>query len=185
MLKIIAGERKGAHLFTLEGETTRPLRGRVRESLFNMIQFDVSGRRVLDLFSGSGAVALEAISRGAINAVLIENNRAAIGVIEKNIKKLRYEDRVEVVARQLPDALHAYRPTQPFDLVFIMPPYNSALAWPILEALRQPGFISSSAIIVIEIHQQEEAKIDEEHWTITRDKTYGVTRLLMLCPKTA
>src|SRR5690606_8942507 len=119
-------ERRGAKLLTLEGKDTRPLRGRVRESLFNILQGQVAGRHVLDLFAGSGAVGLEALSRGAASATFVEASQAAVQVIRSNIAKLRYEHQSTLVEAKLPGALSKIRtPSERFGLVFVMAPYFS------------------------------------------------------------
>lgn len=185
MLRIIAGERRGTRLHTLEGASTRPLRGRVREALFNILQFDVPDAEVLDLFAGSGAVGLEALSRGARHATFVEDSRAAQDVIRRNIAKLRYEERATLVGRRLPEALHAMRPPRPFTLVFVMPPYGSGLVEATLEALRGPGLLAEEAQVIVEIECREALAIDEAQWATAFDRRYGVTRLIALRPRRA
>ena len=92
MMRIITGKAKGIRLKTLEGDTTRPTSERVKEAVFSMLQFDIEGRRVLDLFAGSGQMSLEALSRGALEAVLVDKSLDAIKIIEENAKKCRFWD---------------------------------------------------------------------------------------------
>ena len=92
-MRIITGKAKGIRLVTLEGEATRPTSERVKEAVFSMLQFDIEGRRVLDLFSGSGQLALEAVSRGAAEAVLVDKSKDAVKIINTNIEKLISEKR--------------------------------------------------------------------------------------------
>ena len=87
MMRIITGKAKGIRLATLEGEATRPTAERTKEAVFSMLQFDIEDRRVLDLFAGSGQMGLEALSRGAHSAVLVDHAKAAISVIKQNIEK--------------------------------------------------------------------------------------------------
>ena len=182
MLKIIGGERRGAKLQTLEGLRTRPLRGRVRESLFSIIQFDLQGARVLDLFAGSGAVGLEAVSRGAARSVFVEADDSACGVIRNNVAKLRYEDRVDVVKGCLPEALDSIPPgDSSFDLVFMMPPYGLNLARPVLEKLGDADVLAEDAQVIVEIEREDALPFTEgQGWDVVKDRAYGVTRLLFL-----
>lgn len=184
MLKIIAGERRGANLATLEGLDTRPLRSRVREALFNILRNNVPAARVLDCFGGSGAVGLEALSRGAAHAVFVDASPAAVRVIDANVRKLRYEDRTEIVARSVPGALKAARTREPFTLVFIMPPYGSALEFAALDELASTARCAPDAMVVVEIESGRDwpaGKLSAA-WTIVDDRAYGVTRLVFLKP---
>lgn len=182
MLKIIGGERRGAKLLTLEGEATRPLRGRVREALFSILQWDVPDARVLDLFAGSGAIGLEALSRGASFVTFVENSPQASEVIRRNIEKLRYDDRSTLLSCQLPGGLKAVkRVGGGFTLVFLMPSYHSGLGWQTLEILGRCGLLAPEATVVHEIEKQEEWALPEG-WALTDNRAYGLTRLLFLRP---
>ena len=94
-MRIIGGKARGTKLYTLEGENTRPTLDRVKESLFNIIQTEIPNSIFLDLFSGSGAIGLEAVSRGAKKAILCDKSKDAIKIIEKNIKKTHLEEKIE------------------------------------------------------------------------------------------
>ena len=96
MMRIITGSARGTKLVTLEGETTRPTAERVKEAVFSMLQFEIEGRMVLDLFAGSGQLALEALSRGAAKATMIDTSRDAVAVIMENAKKTRLFDRCRI-----------------------------------------------------------------------------------------
>ena len=96
-MRIIGGLARGTKLYTLEGMNTRPTLDRVRESLFNIIQNEIKDSILLDLFSGSGAIGLESISRGAKKAILCDKSKQAIQIINKNVEKLRYKEKVEVL----------------------------------------------------------------------------------------
>ncbi|MGN1048588.1 MAG: RsmD family RNA methyltransferase, partial [Eubacteriales bacterium] len=91
MMRIITGSAKGVRLATLDGENTRPTTERAKEAVFSMLQFDIEGRRVLDLFAGSGQMGLEALSRGAASAVMVDHAKAAVEIIHKNIEKTKLE----------------------------------------------------------------------------------------------
>ena len=96
-MRIIAGKARGTKLYTLEGMTTRPTLDKVRESLFNIIQNQIQDSIFLDLFSGSGAVGLEAVSRGAKKAILCDNSKQAIEIIKKNIEKTHFQEKIRTI----------------------------------------------------------------------------------------
>lgn len=178
MLRIIGGEKRGARLFTPEGLDTRPLRDRVREALFNILQGRLAGRHVLDVFGGTGAVGLEAVSRGAASALFIEANPVAGRVIARNIQKLGYESRTRLVLGDAPQCLRKVEPPPGgFDFVFLMPPYHSGLAQDALVEL--DGLLSEDAVAVMEIHADEDAT-PPQGWEAVDDRLYGVTRLVFL-----
>ena len=138
-MRIIAGERKGATLYAPRGMNTRPTSGKVRESLFNQLahgglESGFEGLRVLDLFAGSGALGLEALSRGAASAVMVDGEGAALAAIERNTASLRYQDRVRVVRGRLPQALSRLAGSS-FDLIFCDPPYGTVDAVALVTAL--------------------------------------------------
>ena len=178
-VRIISGERRGAHLRTPDGDATRPLRDRVREALFNTLRGDVRDARVLDAFAGSGAVGLEALSNGAEHAVFVEPAPPAARVIHENIAKLRYADRTLVLRGRSPDVLHKPLSIQPFTLLFLMPPYHSGLCQ---QVLADPGALARcapDALAVCEVHKEETFE-PPEGWTMNREKLYGITRLVYL-----
>lgn len=121
-MRVIAGDARGRRLVTPRGDRTRPTADRVREALFSSLQPRLPGARVLDLFAGSGALAIEALSRGADHATLVERARPALEAIRTNLDTAGVADRATVVAARLPGALD--RVAGPFDLVFLDPPYE-------------------------------------------------------------
>ena len=124
-MRIITGSARGKKLTTLEGEQVRPTSDRVKEALFNIIQFDLEGRNVLDLFAGSGQIGLEAISRGASHAVLVDASKESIQVIRDNVRHCGFGDFVEIVSMDFSSYL--MRKGQKFDLAFLDPPYGQGL----------------------------------------------------------
>ena len=150
-MNIITGEARGIKLKTLEKEATRPTLQRAKEVIFSAIQFDIEGRRVLDLFAGSGQLGLEALSRGAEHAVLVDKSPDAFDTIKENAQKTRLykKCRIENVdyAAYL---LSAKRSGLKFGLVFLDPPYDSGLLVPVLKSLFVNGLLTESAIVVAE-----------------------------------
>ena len=149
-MRIIAGEMRSRTILAPKGMDTRPTLDRTRESLFNIIAAECPGARVLDLYAGSGALALEALSRGAVSAVLVDCSREAARVIRSNIASLRVEDRARFL--QMTDlqavALLGREQAQ-LDLVFLDPPYRLDTA-PACAALATAGVLAEEALVVIE-----------------------------------
>ncbi len=148
MMRIITGRARGTRLDTLPGEATRPTLERTKEAVFSMIQFSVRDARVLDLFAGSGQLGLEAVSRGASKAVFCDRSREAVAVIKKNIEKTRLGDACEAFCadfRALPATLR-----EPFDLVFLDPPYAQGFLPEALRLLVANGLLANGALVVCE-----------------------------------
>jgi 16S rRNA (guanine966-N2)-methyltransferase len=168
-LRVVAGEFKGRRLASPRGAGTRPTADRVREALFSMLG-DVDGARVLDLYAGSGALGIEALSRGAASAVFVERDPAAVAAIERNLTAVGVE---AVVVRQ--DVLrYLARAEGPFELVFCDPPYDSAsrLAGPLAERL--PALTPDDARIVTESDKRHPLKLP---FPLLTERAYGDTRI--------
>lgn len=128
-LRLIAGAFKGRLLKTPKGPSTRPTQGMLREAVFNICQNEIGGARFLDLFAGSGAMALEALSRGAAHATLVEQNREAISCIKENIGALKVESQTTLIPTDAAKALSILeKQSAPFNIVYIDPPYDKPLA---------------------------------------------------------
>jgi 16S rRNA (guanine966-N2)-methyltransferase len=168
-VRVVAGEFRGRRLAAPRGARTRPTADRVREALFSMLG-DVSGARVLDLYAGSGALGIEALSRGARSAVFVERDARAVDVIERNLASLGLEQQV---VRQ--DAVRFLARAQgTFDLVFCDPPYDSAsrLARPLSERL--PALTAADARIVTESDKRSPLELP---LPLLTERTYGDTRI--------
>jgi len=172
-MRIIGGSARGRRLVAPKGRSTRPTSDRVRQSVFDVLGQRTDGLRVLDLFAGTGALGLEAVSRGAARAVLVENERAALEALERNVATLGFEDRVRVVRG---DALVVSALSGPFDLVLADPPYAVG-GTPVVTALASgpPGLLVEGARIVIE-HARREI-LPEQEGALVRDdeRRYGDT----------
>jgi 16S rRNA (guanine966-N2)-methyltransferase len=168
-MRIVAGQFKGRRLRMPRGAPTRPTADRVREALFSMLG-DVTGARVLDLYAGSGALGIEALSRGAATAVFVERDPRAAAAIQANLDAVGAEADVSRV-----DALDFLkRPMSPFDLVFCDPPYDSGprIAGPLAERL--PALLSDNARIVTESDKRNPLELP---FPLIRERTYGDTRI--------
>lgn len=184
-MRIITGKAKGINIKTLEGEATRPTSQRVKEAVFSMLQFDIEGRRVLDLFSGSGQMALEAISRGASFAVMVDRSPEAIKVINDNVVKTKFLDQCEVRREDYVSFLNRYR-GEKFDIVFLDPPYASGFYAPALKKLIERDMIKSTSLIVCESDFENIFGEDLElasRFEIIKQTGYGRVYITLLSPK--
>lgn len=149
MMRIITGRAKGIKLDTLDGSATRPTAERVKEALFSALQFDIEDRVVLDLFAGSGQLSLEAVSRGAAHAVMIDKSRDAVKIIKQNMAKTKLSDACEVYNCEAKEYILKNRGKK-FDIVFIDPPYASDNYRSSLSLLLDNDMLKDSSIIVCE-----------------------------------
>lgn len=149
-MRIITGSARGAILTTLEGESTRPTGDRAKEALFSMIQFDIEGRRVLDLFAGSGQLGLEALSRGAEHCVFIDESREASDIVLANAKKTGLFDRSRVSTMDFSAYLKSAADKEKFDIIFLDPPYASDYVSKSLELISKGGLLRAGGRIVCE-----------------------------------
>src|SRR4030081_15142 len=148
-MRIVGGDLRGRTLYPVPGSSTRPTADRVRQSLFDALGQRMDGLAVLDLYAGTGALALEALSRGAARARLVENHARARGRIFHNLSALEYDDRSRVLRAEVPEALRQLRGER-FDLVFSDPPYVLRAAQPTLEALASNDLLAPGARVVLE-----------------------------------
>ena len=145
-MRVITGSARGCRLDTLTGDDTRPTAEKVKEGLFSAIQFDIEGRRVLDLYAGSGQLGIEALSRGAQSCIFVDRNPAAVQIIRQNLQRARLAQLAQGVGT---DALsYLTRPKERFDLVFLDPPYSLGLLLPTLEKVAP--LVSDGGLIVCE-----------------------------------
>ena len=178
-LRIIAGRHRGRRLTAPPGRITRPTGARAREALFAILEHGdppLRGSRCLDLFAGSGALALEAVSRGASEALCVERSRAAVAAIRANIARLGEGGRISVLeadASRLGPARNAY------DLVLLDPPYGSGLAVPALLAALRQGWIAPGARLVVELAAAEALPLPEL-LSVEDQRRYGAARFVFL-----
>lgn len=177
-MRIVAGEWRGRKLVAPAGRQTRPTADRTRETLFSMLASRIGsfeGLQVADLYAGSGALGLEALSRGAAHAIFIETDRAAIKAIEANAAALTASDRVTVrstSAAALPaDAL--------FDLIFADPPYQPGSGTAVAEAVARAGWLGQGGWMAVETHRGD-AVAPPEGWTVEVERDVGRARLTLL-----
>ncbi len=174
-MRIISGSKRGAKLESLPGDDTRPTTDRVKESLFNIIQWDVPSSKVLDLFGGSGGLGLEAVSRGAVSACFVDSNPAAVKVINSNIKKLGFEDKTRVLSVDFKSALTG---SDKYDLIFIDPPYASDFIEQALKRIKDNNVLTDEGLIVCETTRDKQ--FDICGFNIRKEVCYGITKLVFL-----
>jgi len=176
-MRVIAGIFGSRKLKTLEGLDTRPTADRVRESLFNILADRVEQAMVLDLFAGSGALGLEAISRGARFAVLNDISAHCVEVIQDNVEALRVQDETGVMCRDAYAAIgELAQARMSFDLIFIDPPYDSGLYAPIISAIRESGILALGGMIVCEHRKGSTFDVPYDYRIYDR-RVYGRTTL--------
>ena len=156
-MRIISGRARGTKLYTLEGDSTRPTLDRVKESIFNIIQSDIKDSIFLDLFAGSGAIGLEAASRGAKKAILCDKSKEAMQIIKKNILKTHLENVVEIYLLDF-RALLNDKLNEKLDIVYIDPPYKSDFAIQAVNIILENNLITKDSLILIETDRKEEVE---------------------------
>ena len=182
-MRIITGSARGVSLYTLAGDNTRPTSERAKEAVFSMLQFEIEGRRVLDLFAGSGQMGLEALSRGADFAVLVDRSKDAIGVIEKNVAKTKLGDKCRVICGDSLDYLKKQKDC--FDILWLDPPYDSGLLKSALRLLLDGGFLKPTSTLVCESREEDIFAGDEElrtRFSVLRHAKYGIAHVTLLKP---
>lgn len=182
--RIIAGKAKGLRLQSVPGDSTRPITDRVKEALFNIIGIDIVDASFLDLFGGTGSVGIEALSRGAALARLIELNQAAVNSIKRNLEFTRLKDHGEVI--QSDTFVYLKRPADcGFDYIYIAPPqYKNLWQKAILEIDANPGWLSADAWVIVQIHPAEYKKLMLTHLDEFDQRKYGSTLLIFYEKKT-
>jgi len=178
-MRIITGSARSVKLITLDGEdVTRPTTERVKEALFSMIQFDIEGRRVLDLFAGSGQLALEALSRGAASALLSDIDRNACEVIKKNAQKTKLYDRTRVLNTDYKAVIRGCQGREKFDIVFLDPPYADKTVQDAIDRMIRADILADGALVICE--SDDDKPFGGEGLTVKRFAKYSKTYLTVL-----
>ena len=164
MMRIITGRARGAKLETLAGEATRPTSERAKEAIFSILQFEISGKQVLDLFAGSGQMGLEAVSRGAARAVLCDASREATAVIGRNAIKTKLAPMCDVICSDWEAFLRTQRKRAQFDLVFLDPPYALGAIPRALGLLCDYGLLTDGAKLICESAEEGDIGIQSENF---------------------
>ncbi|MEE3427387.1 MAG: 16S rRNA (guanine(966)-N(2))-methyltransferase RsmD [Ruminococcus sp.] len=174
-MRVITGEARGRKLITLEGEDVRPTTDKVKEAVFSAIQFDIQGRKFLDLFAGSGQLGIEALSRGAESAVFVDSSRKAVDIIRKNLANTGFYDRAEVLHT---DGLSYLSMTgEQFDIVYLDPPYSTGVLQEVLPKVVEK--VKKTGIIIVENPEKEEIFEKYGEFMLDRQKHYGKIKITM------
>lgn len=180
-MRIISGKARGTKLYTLDGTATRPTLDRVKESLFNIIQNDIEDSAVLDLFSGSGAIGLEFLSRGAKRAVLCDSSKDAIKIIKQNVQKTHFEEKVEVYNMEFTKLVERLQ-NQKFDIIYIDPPYATDFIKISLEKIIEYELVNENTKIIVETDDETRIlnQIEKMDVEITDKRKYGRATIIFL-----
>jgi 16S rRNA (guanine966-N2)-methyltransferase len=180
-LRIISGSLKGKKLHSIQGVTIRPTADRLRESIFNILSFRVHKAMVLDLFAGTGALGIEALSRGAESAVFVDNNPGAIAVIKRNIKSCCFEKHAHIIRWDIKKNLNCLVSVgRAFNLVFLDSPYNRGMVKSALLNLEYTRSVEKGACIVVEHSSLEPIPEDLFIFEIADQRRYGKTLVSFL-----
>jgi len=178
-MRVITGMAKGMRLTAAPGNDIRPTADRVKEAVFSVIQFDIEGRRVLDLFAGSGQMGIETLSRGAANCVFIDNSDAAIKTVYKNLELTGLITGAKVVKSDYKAYLQR-ADKRSFDLVFVDPPYSGGYADKVLKAIEAFDILAPHGIIVLETNRDERVRDEYGGVKKGREYVYGNTKITCL-----
>ncbi len=173
-------KQDGTKLDTLSGEDTRPTLDRVKEALFNIIQSYIYDAKVLDLFSGSGALAIESISRGAKYAISCDNSKKAIQIIKTNIQKCHFTEEIEVINKDYKKTLEDMKDKK-FDIIFLDPPYKTDFGIDAIEIIMKNNMLEEEGMVVFETDRENEY-IDsiKEYANVLNVRKYGRVKLVFV-----
>ena len=172
-MRVITGKARGVQLKTPEGQTTRPTSDRVKEALFSIIQFDIPGTVVLDLFGGTGQLGIEALSRGAKSAVFVDAGEAACKLIRENLRRTKLEDQARVVRSDYLQYLRSAR--EKFDIILLDQPYAEVFLENAINCISEIDILQSGGIIVCERPVGKELTFDCSGYSRSKDYKYGST----------
>ena len=172
-MRVISGKARGTKLFSLDGEKTRPTLDRVKESVFNIIQNEINESVFLDLFSGSGAISIEAASRGAKKVIACDKSKDAVRIIKRNIEKTHMEEKISVYNDDYQECLKKIKNTK-FNLIYLDPPYKTDYAFKAIRLILELNIIDNNSIIIVETDDEEILnKIEKENIQIIDKRKYG------------
>lgn len=180
-MRVISGSARHIQLNTVKGMETRPTTDRIKETLFNMLQNDIPGSRFLDLFAGSGAIGIEALSRGAARVDFVEKNPVAVSCIVDNLKKTRLTNG-HVTTGDVFSFLYREQNGSPYDVIFMDPPYNQLLEKRVLETLQSTSLADENTLIIFEASLETEflSYVAEYGFEVVKIKTYKTNQHVFL-----
>ena len=176
-MRVITGKARGIQLKTPDGMTTRPTADRVKEALFSIIQFELPGAKVLDLFGGTGQLGIEALSRGAKSAIFVDAGEPACKLIRENLKRTRLEADAKVIRSDYLEYLKRCRET--FDIIFLDPPYAEVFLENALNCIGEIDILQTGGIIVTERPLGKDLNVELPGFERSKDYKYGKTLLTL------
>lgn len=180
-MRVIAGSARSLRLKTLDGIDTRPTTDRIKETLFNMIGPSMYDCIFLDLFSGSGGIGIEALSRGAREAVFVENNPKAMACIKENLKFTRLDKKAVTMTKDVLNALYQMEGEKTFDFIFMDPPYNKEFEKRVLEYLSGSDLVYEDTVIIVEASKDTDFKYAGElGFSVIKEKIYKTNKHVFL-----
>lgn len=178
-MRVISGSARSLRLKTIEGNGTRPTTDRIKETLFNMINDRMYDCRFLDLFSGSGAIGIEALSRGAREGVFVENNKKAVSCIKENLKFTKLIDRAQIIERNAESAVAGL--SGRFDVIFMDPPYDNEYEKKMLELISKSDIADRDTLIIVEASLDTKMDyLNEYGYDIVKEKTYKTNKHIFI-----
>ena len=178
---VIAGTARSMPLRTVKGMDVRPTTDRTKETLFNIIQFRVPGCRFLDLFAGTGAIGIEALSRGADYACFVEKDRRIRNLVEENLQFTKLIDRSRIINGDVLSVLPQLERERPFDIIFMDPPFQHELEKDVLAYLSKSSLVADGGLVIVEAHPKTDfSYLDEFGYRIVRHKIYSLSSHLFL-----
>lgn len=180
-MRVIAGKARSLPLQTVEGQATRPTTDRIKETLFNILQPQIPGCRFLDIFAGSGAIGIEALSRGADAAVFVEKNRKACACIRRNLAFTKLDESGKLLETDAVQAVSVLQGEEPFHIIFMDPPYASGSEWPVLEKLADSPICDDSTTVIVEAALNADfSRASDIGFQISREKVYKTNKHVFL-----
>lgn len=180
-MRVIAGKARSIPLRTIEGQETRPTTDRIKETLFNMIQNELADCRFIDLFAGSGGIGIEALSRGAKEAVFVEKSPAAAACIRENLQKTKLEKDALLYVSDVVSAVYRMEGEKPADFIFMDPPYHQEMERTVLEALKTSSLVDEYTTIIAEVSLDTDLSyIEDLGFGIYKQKKYKTNQHVFL-----
>jgi 16S rRNA (guanine(966)-N(2))-methyltransferase RsmD len=183
-MRVISGTSKGRKLVTPRSQSVRPTSDRVKESIFNILREEIEGKRVLDLFAGTGNLGIEALSRGAEKTIFVEKGRQALRLIQRNLNQFGLEDQSEIIPKDVNRAIGILKQRgESFDVIFMDPPYEKGLIEKTLMKLNSHPIYCGDSLLVIEHNRREPLPNHVEGWNLIRQQRIGDTLISFLTPR--
>lgn len=177
-MRVISGSARGKKLKSPSDQSVRPTLDRIKENIFNIIGFGIRNAEVLDLFAGSGALGIEALSRGAKRCVFVDNDKRSVALVQANLKTTALEKNAELLSTDAENAIHRlFSKGEKFDYIFLDPPYQQGIIQKILKQLEKCNIMQEGGILIIETDRCETISDDWVHLMKIKEKEYSNTRI--------